>query len=487
MSTFAPLQRKRAKTTSSVRESTSSLQPSRGFERPKTTPASEIRPNPDQRQAARFSLAQIPIERPKENHTGLPDTLKAGIENFSGISLDDVKVHYYSPKPAEVQALAYTQGTNIHVGPGQEKHLAHEAWHVVQQKQGRVRPTTRIGGVAVNEDRQLEREAAAVGIGVHQGIGHHWQSPIACDPGLPIEQGKSLSSSPIQYMKSDAEKYIKDNKLDLEKVSRDTVEEYINDESNPKAHRTGLLNAWNEGQTSRYTIPEPDDLESSTSEYESDEAEKEENNPAKLPDVFKVTRSKGEEVSLPSFDASPSSVKTVGYAQRKRRRDSTFAVTHPTESGLSGEFALGAFGSSDFVYFPHNYEGGEPKRAQRGPTYGTLSSSADRVVKRLKSEEGLSKEEARTLVSQEIYGQTRGEEFDDRILDKEKAPLFHFGQVLLADKARSSDARSTIQEALDEHNKSFSSRFPDVYKPGAYPGSGGGGRKRLREKRNEES
>jgi hypothetical protein len=25
---------------------------------------------------------------------------------------------------------------DIHIGPGQEKHLAHEAWHTVQQKQG---------------------------------------------------------------------------------------------------------------------------------------------------------------------------------------------------------------------------------------------------------------------------------------------------------------------------------------------------------------
>ncbi|HAP61901.1 MAG TPA: hypothetical protein DCR93_21180, partial [Cytophagales bacterium] len=32
-------------------------------------------------------------------------------------------------------------GTDIHLAPGQQKHLPHEAWHVVQQKQGRVKPT----------------------------------------------------------------------------------------------------------------------------------------------------------------------------------------------------------------------------------------------------------------------------------------------------------------------------------------------------------
>ena len=77
---------------------------------------------------------------PRENNTGLPDRLKAGVESLSGLAMDDVRVHYNSAKPAEVQALAYTQGTDIHVGPGQEQHLPHEAWHVAQQKQGRVSP-----------------------------------------------------------------------------------------------------------------------------------------------------------------------------------------------------------------------------------------------------------------------------------------------------------------------------------------------------------
>lgn len=61
-----------------------------------------------------------PIQR---NETGMPDNLKAGIENLSGFPMDDVRVHYNSSKPATVQALAYTQGTDIHIAPGQEKHL----------------------------------------------------------------------------------------------------------------------------------------------------------------------------------------------------------------------------------------------------------------------------------------------------------------------------------------------------------------------------
>jgi hypothetical protein len=97
------------------------------------------------------------------NNTGLPDNLKSGIENLSGYSMDDVRVHYNSPKPAQLQALAYTQGTDIHVAPGQEKHLPHEAWHVVQQKQGRVHPTMQLQGVNVNDNEGLEHEADVMG------------------------------------------------------------------------------------------------------------------------------------------------------------------------------------------------------------------------------------------------------------------------------------------------------------------------------------
>lgn len=99
----------------------------------------------------------------KPNNTGLPDNLKAGVESLSGFSMDDVKVHYNSSQPATVQALAYTQGTDIHVAPGQEMHLPHEAWHVAQQLAGRVEPTTEVGDMPVNDNIDLEHEADVMG------------------------------------------------------------------------------------------------------------------------------------------------------------------------------------------------------------------------------------------------------------------------------------------------------------------------------------
>ena len=99
----------------------------------------------------------------KPNNTGLPDNLKAGVENLSGFSMDNVRVHYNSSQPATVQALAYTQGTDIHVAAGQEKHLPHEAWHVAQQMAGRVEPTMEVGGLPVNDNIGLEHEADVMG------------------------------------------------------------------------------------------------------------------------------------------------------------------------------------------------------------------------------------------------------------------------------------------------------------------------------------
>lgn len=94
---------------------------------------------------------------------GLPDSLRSNMEAMSGMALNDVRVHRNSDKPAQLNALAYAQGSDIYLGSGQEAHLPHEAWHVVQQRQGRVRPTVQIMGTNVNDDASLEREADVSG------------------------------------------------------------------------------------------------------------------------------------------------------------------------------------------------------------------------------------------------------------------------------------------------------------------------------------
>lgn len=88
------------------------------------------------------SEGNITRESSKPNTTGIPSHLKEEFEKKSGFSFDNVRVYYHSEKPAQLDALAYTQGNSVYVGPGQEHHLKHELGHVVQQKQGIVKPTT---------------------------------------------------------------------------------------------------------------------------------------------------------------------------------------------------------------------------------------------------------------------------------------------------------------------------------------------------------
>jgi len=113
-----------------------------------------------------------------QNKTGMPDQLKSGLENLSGMDLSNVHVHHNSSKPAQLNALAYTQGQDIHVGSGQEKHLLHEGWHAVQQMQGRVRPTMQAKGVSINDDAGLEREADVMGTKALQMTHGDKASPI---------------------------------------------------------------------------------------------------------------------------------------------------------------------------------------------------------------------------------------------------------------------------------------------------------------------
>lgn len=69
------------------------------------------------------------------------------MESAFGADLSDVRVHE-THQATMLGANAYTEGNNIHFAPGQydigtpagREMLAHEAWHVVQQKQGRVQP-----------------------------------------------------------------------------------------------------------------------------------------------------------------------------------------------------------------------------------------------------------------------------------------------------------------------------------------------------------
>ncbi|MFL5765215.1 MAG: DUF4157 domain-containing protein [Bacteroidia bacterium] len=102
-------------------------------------------------------------EAETKNETGMPSSLRSGLESLSGEDLSGVRVHRNSSKPEAIDAHAYAQGQNIHLAPGQEKHLPHEGWHVVQQMQGRVQPTIQKKSTLINDDDKLEQEADVMG------------------------------------------------------------------------------------------------------------------------------------------------------------------------------------------------------------------------------------------------------------------------------------------------------------------------------------
>ena len=157
-------------------------------------------------QRQQFVYAFGPVaQREATNLTGMPNQLKSGIEALSGVDMSDVRVHRNSSRPAQLNAHAYAQGQDIHLAPGQEQHLPHEAWHVVQQAQGRVRPTMQMaGGVALNDDLGLEREADVMGEKAKsrpvQLRGDGKRQDLNPDPLFEFAATQSVGLPPVQRM-----------------------------------------------------------------------------------------------------------------------------------------------------------------------------------------------------------------------------------------------------------------------------------------------
>ncbi len=100
----------------------------------------------------------------------LPTDIQPALAQKLGVDVSKVTINTNSSKPAKVGAFAYTQGDTIEVAPGQNKPsiIQHELGHVVQQAQGRVKPTGSVGRVPLNDDPKLEREADIIGKTVKQ-------------------------------------------------------------------------------------------------------------------------------------------------------------------------------------------------------------------------------------------------------------------------------------------------------------------------------
>lgn len=167
-----------------------------------------------------------PLQR-EENKTGLPDEAKTGMEAAFGADFSDVRVHSSSPKAPAVGALAYTQGNEVHFAPGQfspdtstgRQLLGHELAHVVQQREGRVAPTTQVAGMPVNDNHGLEAEADAAGrqaaslassaTGTAQRASREGDAGVAQKVSMPEEEELKQGKFAAQLKVKDEEELMK--------------------------------------------------------------------------------------------------------------------------------------------------------------------------------------------------------------------------------------------------------------------------------------
>jgi len=100
----------------------------------------------------------------------LPDDVRMKMEKSFSTDFSDIKVYENSEEAKNLNAIAFTQGNEIHFSPsynpyssqGQE-YLGHELQHVIQQKSGLVTATHHEQGFNVNFDNVLETEADKAG------------------------------------------------------------------------------------------------------------------------------------------------------------------------------------------------------------------------------------------------------------------------------------------------------------------------------------
>lgn len=76
---------------------------------------------------ADLSVEGINRSSRRGNRTGIPTQLKERMEQSSGLSFDNVRGYYNLNLSARSDALAYTKGNRMEIGPGQERYLPHEA------------------------------------------------------------------------------------------------------------------------------------------------------------------------------------------------------------------------------------------------------------------------------------------------------------------------------------------------------------------------
>jgi hypothetical protein len=142
----------------------------------------------------------------------LPESFRSRMERAFGHDFSTVRIHQGS-RAGAIDALAYTQGADIHFAPGRydptsregQRLLGHELTHVVQQRSGRV-AMPRGAGLPINDHPRLEAEADRTAERVASGLPSNVQTtgrreptappaPLAARPAIQCSNGKGKGAT----------------------------------------------------------------------------------------------------------------------------------------------------------------------------------------------------------------------------------------------------------------------------------------------------
>ena len=151
--------------------------------------------------------------------TNMPDDVQNKMENSFGEDFSDVNIHKDSEQAPGLGALAYTQGNDIHFAPGQyepgsqkgQELLGHELSHVVQQREGRVKPDGQQNkaDANVNTDEGLEKEADELGEQAAQGKKADVKGErIIAQDSSPVESTSNTTTNQAEVESNDEDQII---------------------------------------------------------------------------------------------------------------------------------------------------------------------------------------------------------------------------------------------------------------------------------------
>ena len=147
-------------------------------------------------------------QKSEDKRGNLPDNLQVKMENSFKADFSDVEIHENSTEAKDLDALAFTQGNEVHFAPGKyspestegQEILAHELSHIIQQREGKVKTTHEEQGHNISEQIELENEAdrhskiAASGgtISGNTNVNNKTQSRTAQKKSAPKQLFRSL-------------------------------------------------------------------------------------------------------------------------------------------------------------------------------------------------------------------------------------------------------------------------------------------------------